>query len=68
MAGQLSIIVPVYAAEVFLLDRIESLIKQTVTDFEIILVDDGSPDKSGFICDEYAVRYSMLTVNILVSK
>lgn len=57
MALKLSIIVPVYGVEDFLSDCIESLMKQTVTDFELILVDDGSPDKSGLICDEYVQRY-----------
>lgn len=58
MALKLSIIVPVYGVEDFLSDCIESLIKQTVTDFELILIDDGSIDRSGLICDEYAHRYS----------
>ena len=46
-----SIIVPVYRVEAFLNQAIESLVKQTYTNIEIILVDDGSPDKCGRICD-----------------
>ena len=49
-----SIIVPVYKVEKFLPKCIESVLNQTYTDFELILVDDGSPDKSPEICDKYA--------------
>ena len=49
-----SIIVPVYQKEFFLKNCVDSLLAQTYQDFEIILVDDGSIDKSGEICDEYA--------------
>lgn len=51
---ELSIIVPVYCAERFLKRCIDSILAQTFTDFELILVDDGSPDKCGQICDSYA--------------
>lgn len=51
----ITIIVPVYKAESFLSRCLDSLLTQTFRDFEVILVDDGSPDKSGAICDEYAV-------------
>lgn len=50
----ISIIVPVYKVEEFLNRCIDSLISQTYKDLEIILVDDGSPDNCGSICDEYA--------------
>lgn len=50
----LSIIVPVYKVEKFLPKCIESVLSQTYNDFELILVDDGSPDKSPEICDQYA--------------
>lgn len=50
----ISIIVPVYNVEQYLPRCIESLICQTYHNIEIILIDDGSPDKSGEICDEYA--------------
>lgn len=49
-----SIIVPVYKTEERIRTCIESVISQTYTDFELLLVDDGSPDGSGKICDAYA--------------
>lgn len=49
----ISVIVPVYNVEKVLHNCIESILKQTYKDFELILVDDGSPDNSGKICDEY---------------
>ncbi len=51
---KVSVIVPVYKAEAYLHRCVDSLLAQTFTDFEVILVDDGSPDRSGEICDEYA--------------
>lgn len=51
---KISVIVPVYKAEAYLHRCVDSLLVQTFTDFEILLVDDGSPDRSGEICDEYA--------------
>lgn len=51
---KISVIVPVYKAEAYLHRCVDSLLAQTFQDFEILLVDDGSPDKSGEICDEYA--------------
>ena len=50
----ISIIVPVYKAEKYIQRCIDSLLSQTFKDFEILLIDDGSPDKSGEICDGYA--------------
>lgn len=58
----ISIIVPVYKAEKYLTDCIDSIINQTFTDFEMILVDDGSPDRSGKICDDYAINDSRIKV------
>lgn len=51
-----SVIVPVYQAERYLSACVESILQQSFQDFEIILVDDGSPDGSGKICDEYAEK------------
>lgn len=51
---QFSIIVPVYKAEKYIHSCIESILTQQCKDFELLLIDDGSPDKSGEICDDYA--------------
>lgn len=51
---EISIIVPVYNVEKYLRKCVESILNQTFKDFELILVDDGSPDNSGAICDQYA--------------
>jgi len=51
---KISIIVPVYQVEKYLRRCLDSIVAQTFTDWECILVDDGSPDNSGKICDEYA--------------
>lgn len=53
---KISIIVPVYKVEKYLPECIDSILAQTYTDFELLLIDDGSPDNSGQICDEYASR------------
>ncbi|NGM63426.1 glycosyltransferase [Sphingobacterium sp. SGG-5] len=52
----LSIIIPVYNAEAYLDACIQSIINQTFVDFELVLVDDGSTDLSGMICDKYATK------------
>lgn len=52
-----SIIIPVYNAESFLSDMLNSLIKQTYSNIEIVLIDDGSTDLSAHICKEYVTRY-----------
>lgn len=58
-----SVIVPVYKTpEQFLRACIESIQRQTVKDIQIILVDDGSPDKCGSICDEYATQDNRIQV------
>lgn len=51
-----SIIVPVYKVEKYLRRCVDSILAQTFTDFELILVDDGSPDNCPSICDEYAQK------------
>ena len=53
---KISIIVPVYKVEQYLHRCLDSIVAQTFTDWECILIDDGSPDKSGAICDEYASK------------
>lgn len=53
---QISVIVPVYKVELFLNECVDSVLDQTFTDFELILVDDGSPDNCPQICDEYAKK------------
>ena len=60
--GMLSIIVAVYNVEKYLSQCIESLCNQTYRDLEIILVDDGSTDRSGEICDKYAKQDSRIVV------
>lgn len=58
----ISIIVPVYNVEVYLCQCIESIIEQTYKNIEIILVDDGSKDTSGQICDDYAQKDKRIKV------
>lgn len=50
----ISVIVPIYKVENFLRDCVESILRQTYSNYELILVDDGSPDNCGQICDSYA--------------
>lgn len=59
---KISVIVPVYKAEAYLHRCVDSLLAQTFQDFEVLLVDDGSPDRSGEICDEYARQDSRVRV------
>lgn len=56
MPPPITIIVAVYRAEAYFHYCMQSLLNQTFRDFEILLIDDGSPDNSGRICDEYAKR------------
>lgn len=59
---EISIIVPVYNTERFVSKCIESILGQTFEDFELILIDDGSTDQSGDICDKYATKDSRVKV------
>lgn len=59
---KLSVIVPVYNVEEYIKDSVNSVINQTYKNLEIILVDDGSTDNSGKICDEFAKKDSRVVV------
>lgn len=62
MNPQISIIVPVYKVEPYIRRCLDSIISQTFIDWECILVDDGSPDNCGKICDEYAKKDSRIII------
>jgi glycosyltransferase involved in cell wall biosynthesis len=53
---KISIIIPVYGVEVYLERCLDSICNQSYTDLEIILVDDGPPDRCSIICDEWATK------------
>ena len=59
---EISIIVPVYKVEAYLDRCVNSILNQTFTDFELILVDDGSPDRCPMMCDEWAKRDDRIQV------
>ena len=59
---KISVIVPVYNAEKYLHRCVDSILVQTFKDFELLLIDDGSKDRSGEICDEYARKYERVRV------
>lgn len=61
-APLVSVIVPVYNVEPYLRRCVDSILVQSFRDFELILVDDGSPDQCGTICDEYANRFECIHV------
>ena len=58
----LSVIIPVYGVEKYIAQCIESVLNQTFKDFELILIDDGSKDQSGSICDLYAAKDDRILV------
>ena len=60
--GLIGVIVPVYNAEKFIAECIESILAQTYTNLRLVLVDDGTPDNAGKICDEYAKKDPRITV------
>ena len=57
-----SVIIPVYKTENFIAICLESILKQTCNDYEIILIDDGSPDNSGTICEDYSKKNNNISV------
>lgn len=61
-SGLIGVIVPVYKVEKYIAECIESILVQTYTKFRLILVDDGTPDNAGKICDEYAKKDSRISV------
>lgn len=61
-APLVSVVVPIYRVEKYLRQCVDSILAQTLTDIEVILVDDGSPDSCGEIADEYAKHDSRVTV------
>lgn len=58
----ISVVVPVYKVEKYLVRCIDSILGQSFQDFELILIDDGSPDRCGEICEEYAKRHEKIVV------
>ena len=62
MNQTISVIVPVYNVSQYLPDCIENICAQTYSNLEIILIDDGSTDNSGILCDEYAKKDSRIKV------
>lgn len=59
---KLTIIIPVYNVEKYIEKCIKSILRQELNNYEIILVDDGSTDNSGNICDQYAIKYNNIRV------
>ena len=62
MNPKISVIVPVYNVEKYLRRCIDSILAQTFSDFELLLIDDGSKDSSGEICEEYAGKDARIRV------
>lgn len=57
-----SIIIPVYKSESYLPRCLDSILAQTYPYFEVIMIDDGSPDRSGAICEDYAEKDARFSV------
>ena len=58
----LSVIVPVYNIENYIIDSVDSILNQSYKNLEVLLVDDGSTDKTGTICDDYGAKDSRVKV------
>ena len=65
--AKVSVIVPVYNVEKYLKQCLDSIVDQTLEDLEIVLVDDGSVDSSGTICDEYAKKDTRIFIRRMVA-
>lgn len=59
---EISVIIPVYKVENYLSQCVESILAQSFTNFELLLIDDGSPDNSGILCDEWGMRDNRIRV------
>ena len=64
--SEISVIVPVYNVEKYLSRCVESILRQTFSNFDLILIDDGSPDRCGMICDQY--RQKDMRVHVIHQK
>ncbi|MBR3976877.1 MAG: glycosyltransferase family 2 protein [Bacteroidaceae bacterium] len=62
MDHKIGIIIPIFKVEKYIAECVESILAQTYTNFRLILVDDGTPDNAGKICDEYAKKDQRITV------
>ena len=62
MGSKISVIIPVYNVEPYLRQCLDSVVNQTYKNLEIIIIDDGSPDNCGAICDEYAAKDKRIQV------
>ncbi len=62
MTPKISVIIPVYNTEKFLRECLDSVLAQTFTDFEVLVINDGSTDRSGEICDEYSAKDARMKV------
>lgn len=68
MQPKLSVIIPVYNVEKYIRQCLDSVYSQTFRDFEVIIIDDGSPDNCGKICDEYAERFGNEILTKVIHK
>ena len=59
---KISVIVPVYKVEKYIHKCVDSILNQTFSDIEVILVDDGTPDRCGEICDAYGTPFRLVVL------